>query len=299
MNLKELRNEKGRSQGDLPNLSRLSVRTIHRIENELVAPSIESAKALAAVFDLPFAEFLSSAEESSPLGQKAKEQQASNAISSPELVSTFATSWRGWVPYIAASFVSFVAVSAFLIYDLYSQIGQLSEDYSQLALEQAPTPDSNFNWSDPYRLARTGQKEAIEVINEYVGYYGDQPIPSLLGEQDDVASENASVTLLEVSTLRFIARILTMSEGEPQRNSDMTIEFILDDFLSCYASQRQPITVQSENDNFDSMFSCIDEITTTNGWVLADQQSDALNNLSRSVKEIESGTVRRMLCRSN
>ena len=90
-----------------------------------------------------------------------------------------------------------------------------------------------------------------------------------------------------------------MSEGEPQRNSDRTVEFILDDFLSCYASQRQPITVQFQNENIDSMFSCIDEITSTNGWVLADQQSDALNNLSRSVKEIESGTLRRVLGGSN
>lgn len=296
MDLRELRKEKGWSQGDLSNLSGLSVRTIHRIENGHVAPSAESAKALAAVFDLPFADFLSPAEESSLLGQKAKEQQASHANPTPEPLTIFAIPGRRWAPYIAASFV---AVSAYLINDLYSQIGQLSEDYSQLAVAQAPTPDSNFNWSDPYRLARTGREEAIEVINEYVGYFGDQPIPSLLGVQEDVTSENASVTLLEVSTLRFIARILTMSEGEPQRNSDMTIEFILDDFLSCYASQRQPITVQSENDNFDSMFSCIDEITTTNGWVLADQQSDALNNLSRSVKEIESGTVRRMLGGSN
>ena len=135
----------------------------------------------------------------------------------------------------------------------------------------------------------------VEVVDEFIGYYGDQPIPSLLGVQGDATSGNASVTLIEVSTLRFIARILSMSEGEPQRNSDMTIEFILDDFLSCYASQRQPITVQSKNENFDSMFSCIDEISSTKGWVLADQQSDALNNLSRSVKEIESGTLRRIL----
>ncbi|NKB33340.1 MAG: helix-turn-helix domain-containing protein [Pseudomonadales bacterium] len=288
MNLRELRKEKGWSQGDLSNLTGLSVRTIHRIENGHVTPSAESAKALAAVFDLPFAEFLPLAKDSSPSGQ-----QASNANSSPELVSTSATSWRGWVPYIAASFV---AVSAYLINDLYSQIGQLSEDYSQLAVAQAQTPDFDVNWSDPYEQARTG---VVAVIDEFAGYYGDQPIPSLLGVQEDVTSENASVTLIEVSTLRFIARILSTSEGESQRNSDMTIEFILDDFLSCYASQRQPITVQSKNDNFDSMFSCIDEITSTKGWVLADQQSDALNNLSRSVKEIESGTLRRILGGSN
>ena len=143
----------------------------------------------------------------------------------------------------------------------------------------------------------------LEVIDEFTSYYGDQPIPSLLGVPEDVTSENASVTLIEVSTLRFIARILSTLEGEPQRNSDVTVEFILDDFLSCYASQRQPITVQSENENFDSMFSCIDEITSTKGWVLAEQQSDALNNLSDSVKEIgkriESGTLRRMLGGSN
>jgi transcriptional regulator with XRE-family HTH domain len=288
MDLRELRKEKGWSQENLSNLTGLSARTIHRIENGHGTPSVETAKALAAVFELPFAGFLSSAEESSPSGQ-----QASNANSSPELVSTFATSWRGWVPYIAASFV---AVSAYLINDLYSQIGQLSEDYSQLAVVQAQTPDSNVNWLDPYQQARTG---LVEVIDEFTSYYGDQPIPSLLGAQEDVTSENASLTLLEVSTLRFIARILSTSEGEPQRNSDITIEFILDDFLSCYASQRQPITVQSENHNFDSMFSCIDEITSTKGWVLADQQSDALNNLSRSVKEIDSGNLRRILGGSN
>ena len=201
------------------------------------------------------------------------------------------------MPYIAASFV---AVSAYLINDLYSQIGQLSEDYSQLAVVQAQTSDSNVSWTDPYKQVRTGM---LEVIDEFTSYYGDQPIPSLLGVPEDVTSENASVTLIEVSTLRFIARILSTLEGEPQRNSDVTVEFILDDFLSCYASQRQPITVQSENENFDSMFSCIDEITSTKGWVLADQQSDALNNLSDSVKEIgkriESGTLRRMLGGSN
>jgi len=292
MDLRELRKEKGWSQGDLSNLSGLSVRTIHRIENGHVKPSAESAKALAAVFELPFAGFLSSAEESSSLGE-----QVSNANSSLKLVSIFTPSWRGWVPYIAASFV---AVSAYLINDLYLQIGQLSEDYSKLVLVQAQNPDSDVNWSDPYEQARTG---LMEVIDEFTSYYGDQPIPSLLGVSEDATSENASVTLIEVSTLRFIARILSMSEGEPQRNSDVTVEFILDDFLSCYASQRQPITVQSKNENFDSMFSCIDEITSAKGWVLADQQSDALNNLSDSVKDvgkrIESGTLRRMLGGSN
>jgi transcriptional regulator with XRE-family HTH domain len=288
MNLRELRKEKGWSQGYLSDLTGLSVRTIHRIENGQVTPSAESAKALAAVFDVPFAEFLSLAKDSSP-----SEQQAGNSVPTPEPNSTFAISWRAWVPYIAASFV---AVSAYLINDLYSQIGQLSEDYSQLAVAQAQTPEFDVNWSDPYEQARTGLEE---VVNEYVGYYGDRPIPSLLGEQGDLTSESASVTLAEVSILRFIARILSMPESQPQRNSDLTVEFILDDFLSCYANQRQPITVQSENDNFASMFSCVDEITSTNGWVLADQQSDALNDLSRSVKEIESGAVRRMLGGSN
>ena len=292
MDLRELRKEKGWSQGDLSNLSGLSVRTIHRIENGHVKPSAESAKALAAVFELPFGVFLSSAEESPPLGE-----QVSNANYPLKLVSIFATLWRGWMPYIAASFV---AVSAYLINDLYSRIGQLSEDYSQLAVVQAQTPDSSVNWLDPYEQARTG---LMKVIDEFTSYYGDQPIPSLLGVSEDVTSENASVTLIEVSTLRFIARILSTSEGEPQRNSDVTVEFILDDFLSCYASQRQPITVQSQNENFDSMFSCIDEITSAKGWVLADQQSDALNNLLDSVKDvgkrIESGTLRRMLGGSN
>ena len=288
MDLRELRKEKGWSQGDLSNFTGLSVRTIHRIENGHGTPSAESAKALAAVFDLPFADFLLPARESSP-----SRDQVIRATPTPESDTTFASSWRAWVPYIAASFV---AVSAYLINDLYSQIGQLSEGQSQLAEAQAQIPDSDVDWLESYNQTRTSM---VAAIDEFTGYYGDQAIPSLLGVQEDVTSENASVTLIEVSTLRFIARILSMSEGEPQRNSDMTIEFILDDFLSCYANERQPITVQSKNENFDSMFSCIDEITSTKGWVLADQQSDALKNLSRSVKEIESGTLRRILGGSN
>ncbi len=295
MDLRELRKEKGWSQGDLSNLSGLSVRTIHRIENGHVKPSAESAKALAAVFELPFAGFLSSAEESPLLGE-----QVSNANSPLKLVSIFVSLWRGWMPYIAASFV---AVSAYLINDLYLQIGQLSEDYSKLVLVQAQNPDSDVNWSDPYAQARAGMAGIAGAIDEFTRYYGGQPIPSLLGVPEGDTSENPSVSLLEVSTLRFIARILSTFEGEPQRNSDVTVEFILDDFLSCYASQRQPITVQSQNQNFDSMFSCIDEIISAKGWVLADQQSDALNNLSDSVKDlgkrIESGTLRRMLGGSN
>ena len=92
------------------------------------------------------------------------------------------------------------------------QIGQLSEDYSQLAVVQGQAPNINVNWSDPFQRLRT---DVVEVVDEFIGYYGDQPIPSLLGVQGDATPGNASVTLIEVSTLRFIARILSMSEGEP------------------------------------------------------------------------------------
>lgn len=288
MDIKELRKEKGWSQSDLSDLTGLSVRTIHRIENGQVQPSVESAKALAALFELPFSDFMSSSIESSP--QKKRPRKGSL---SAWLGSTLPPSRVGWLSYLTASFI---AVSAYLINDLYSQIGQLSAEHNQLAAAQAPTSDSNFNWSEPYKQARSSLEE---VVNEYVGYFGERPIPSLLRMQEDVTSQNASVTLLEVSTLRFIARILSMSGGELQRNSDITIDFILDDFLSCYANQRKPITVQSETDNFVSMFSCVDEISSTNGWVLADEQFDALSNLSRSLEDAETSAVRRLLGGSN
>ena len=288
MDIKELRKEKGWSQSDLSDLTGLSVRTIHRIENGQVQPSVESAKALAALFELPFSDFMSSSIESTP--QKKRPRKGSF---SAWLGSTLPPSRVGWLSYLTASFI---AVSAYLINDLYSQIGQLSAEHNQLAVAQAPTSDSNFNWSEPYKQARSSLEE---VVNEYVGYFGERPIPSLLRMQEDVTSQNASVTLLEVSTLRFIARILSMSGGELQRNSDITIDFILDDFLSCYANQRKPISVQSETDNFVSMFSCVDEITSTNGWVLADEQFDALSNLSRSLEDAETSAVRRLLGGSN
>ena len=288
MDIRELRKEKGWSQSDLSDLTGLSARTIHRIENGQVKPSVESAKALAAVFELPFSDFMSSSSKSSP-----KDTRPGKGSFSAWLGSTLPSSRVGWLPYLTASFI---AVSAYLINDLYSQVGQLSAEHNQLAVAQAPTPESNVNWSEPYKQARTSLEE---VVNEYVGYFGERPIPSLLRMQEDVTSQNASVTLLEVSTLRFIARILSMSGGEPQRNSDITIEFILDDFLSCYANQRKPITLQFETDNFVSMFSCVDEIISTNKWVLAEAQFDALNDLSRSLEEAETSAVRRLLGGSN
>jgi transcriptional regulator with XRE-family HTH domain len=288
MDIRELRKEKGWSQSDLSDLTGLSARTIHRIENGQVKPSVESAKALAAVFELPFSDFMSSSSES-PTKEKRPRKESLSAW----LGATLPSSREGWLPYVTASFI---AVSAYLINDLYSQVGQLSAEHNQLTVAQAPTSDANFNWSEPYKQARNSLEE---VVNEYVGYFGERPIPSLLRMQEDVTSQNASVTLLEVSTLRFIARILSMSGGELQRNSDITIDFILDDFLSCYANQRKPITVQSETDNFVSMFSCVDEITSTNGWVLADEQFDALSNLSRSLEDAETSAVRRLLGGSN
>lgn len=87
MDLRELRKEKGWSQGDLSGFSGLSVKTINRVENGHVTPSVETAKALAAVFDLPFADFLLPARESSP-----SRDQVIRATPTPESDTTFAIS---------------------------------------------------------------------------------------------------------------------------------------------------------------------------------------------------------------
>lgn len=49
--VKELRNQKGWSQSELAELSGLSVKTIQRIEHGQGAPSLDTAKALASIFD--------------------------------------------------------------------------------------------------------------------------------------------------------------------------------------------------------------------------------------------------------
>ena len=178
MDLKKLRKEKGWSQGDLSTFSGLSVKTIHRIENGRVTPSSESAKALAAVFGLPFSDFLHPSANS-----LSSEQQASEAIPAKEKVTNSAMTWRGWAPYIAGIAASFVAVSGYLINDLYSQIGHLSEDYSQLVAAGPEAPSSDVNWlEDPYKDGRTNLEGVIE---EFVSYYGERSIPSLLGNLED------------------------------------------------------------------------------------------------------------------
>ena len=62
--VKSRRIQKGWSQNDLSSLSGLSVKTIQRIENGKGAPSLETAKALGAVFDSHFSSFLPTEETS-------------------------------------------------------------------------------------------------------------------------------------------------------------------------------------------------------------------------------------------
>lgn len=70
MDLRELRKEKGWSQEDLSGFSGLSVKTINRVENGHVTPSVETAKALAAVFELPFAFFCLQQKRHLPRGRR-------------------------------------------------------------------------------------------------------------------------------------------------------------------------------------------------------------------------------------
>lgn len=56
MNLKSMRSTKGWSQEQMAEISGVSVRTIQRIEKG-EAPSLETAKALAAAFEQPIDEF--------------------------------------------------------------------------------------------------------------------------------------------------------------------------------------------------------------------------------------------------
>ena len=59
--VKILRNQKGWSQSELAALSGLSVKTIQRVEHGQGAPSLDTAKALASIFDRPFSDFLPAA----------------------------------------------------------------------------------------------------------------------------------------------------------------------------------------------------------------------------------------------
>lgn len=97
-----------------------------------------------------------------------------------------------------------MAVSAYLINDIYSQIGQLSEGQSQLAEAQAQIPDSDVDWLESYNQTRTSM---VAAIDEFTGYYGDQAIPSLLADQQSDALNRMSRSVKEIDS-GFLRRML-------------------------------------------------------------------------------------------
>ena len=133
--VKILRNQKGWSQSELAALSGLSVKTIQRIENGQGAPSLDTAKALASVFDRPFSDFLPAAPPKEKSVQRHSDSAEPNEItSSQESADVYANMLHKakhyWRPAVTTVFVA--TLFGFLT-KLYLDMETLSGDVSALA----------------------------------------------------------------------------------------------------------------------------------------------------------------------
>lgn len=129
--VKELRNQKGWSQSDLSSLSGLSVKTIQRIEKCQGSPSLDSAKALASVFETDFAEFLPAAEigMEAPGAVVTATETATSAGSADVRAGFLRVTRNYWQPAVIAVFMA--ATIGFLA-QLYVNVERLSADVSDL-----------------------------------------------------------------------------------------------------------------------------------------------------------------------
>ena len=274
--VKELRNQKGWSQSELSALSGLSVKTIQRIEHGQGAPSLDTAKALASVFDRPFLDFIPSTETSAQQHRDSAEPK--ETASSQESVDVHANLlhdakryWRFAV--IALFLVPFVGFLA----KLYLNVEALSAEVSEIAAMRNIELASDSSKGSTL-LTSNLQRE----IGDFSDYYGDQARQELLtyeGEEGKVRG----VSLLELQMLRDIARIVSAWEGSAGSNPDIRSPIILRNNLQCYSDSRTQLDSASEG--IAKMHDCIYVVLSDDNWQVDYEVDQAFKNIAHAYQE--------------
>jgi transcriptional regulator with XRE-family HTH domain len=291
MLVKEIRKQNGWSQNQLSELSGLSVKTIQRIENGKVSPSLETAKSLAAVFGRDFNEFYELDSQSAPAASSATQAADSPAISAHKPAEKTALAQFPW-QYASVIFVILVifVVLGFLILRVDRLFSEMEDLVALQTLNQ--NQESGPSIASMPRTLRAGAEE-------FTSFYGQNAIQSLLIKPEGAQSDAASISLLELGTLLQIARIFSSTPERFTANAEVTLQQVLTQILTCYASSRGSITEQPGTESFNRLFVCVDGPIADNRWILGAEQRQNLADLEASVEGGDNNLIRRLVIETN
>ena len=278
--IKELRNQNGWSQSDLSSLTGLSVRTIQRMENGKGAPSMETAKALASVFNRPFSDFLSSIKTSTQHTGRATPKETASSPKNADMRMSFfhkaETYWR------SAFLIIFVATLSGFLTKTYLEMAALSANTADIALLRSNEPASSL----PANFAPTAsamQEIGRDRLLEFAQYYGGQSIRKafqLSGKPEGAIHMN----LFEMVMLMDVAIIVSRWEEIAGLNSDLSAPTVLKSHLQCYGESRAPS--DSVNESIAKITICIRGALSDAYWELNPAMDRALMKLALTMREM-------------
>ena len=280
---KELRNQKGWSQSELATLSGLSVKTIQRIERGQGAPSLDTAKALASIFDKPFADFLPSQPPTEVSAQSLSDHPEPKGTTSSQVsVDVYANMLHKaehyWRPAVTTVFV--VALFAFLT-KLYLDMETLSEVVTDLASVMAS--DSAYGLSGESTATFICSTENRCENGSFDDYYGNQALIYAFQGIEGNIDGAGGVTLLELVMLRDTARIVTVWEESAKKNSDVSSSLALSNYLHCYSNSRSMLFSASES--IEKMQDCVYSVLSDAQWKVGSGMNQALINLGQRMRD--------------
>ena len=286
--VKILRNQKGWSQSELAALSGLSVKTIQRIEHGQGAPSLDTAKALASIFDRPFADFLPSQPPTEVSAQSLSDRaEPKGTTSSQESADVYANMLHKAERYWRTAVTTVVVVSVFgFLSKLYLDMETLSQAVTDLASVVAS--DSAYGLSEESTATFICSTKSICENGSFDDYYGDQALIYAFQGVEGNTDGTGGVTLLELVMLRDTARIVTVWEESANKNSDVSSSLALSNYLQCYSNSRSMLS--SAIENIEKMQDCVYAVLTDAQWEVGSGMNQALINLAQRMRD--SGTYR-------
>lgn len=282
--VKQLRNQHGWSQSELAALSGLSIKTIQRIEHGQGAPSMDTAKALASVFERPFSDFRPSLPATETNAQQHRDgaepiETTSSQVGTDVHAILLRGAGRFWRPALITVVVT--ALFGFLT-KLYLDMETLSQVVTDLASartsESAPSLFGGF--ADTLICSSAQRCE----VGSFTDYYGDQALVQAFNGIEGNEDNNGYVTLLELIMLRNTARIVTAWEESAKSNSDVSSPLALRDYLQCYGDSRSTSLLASEK--IAKMQDCIYVVLLEADWEVGPVMDQALINLALRMENI-------------
>ena len=273
--VKSRRADQGWSQSDLSSLSGLSVKTIQRMENDKGTPSLETAKALGAVFDNHFSRFLAS-EEISTKKCDDKDNAAPKKPTSSQKSFDVTPSLRYYaIPYwwLAAIFL-IVAIIFGSLTKLHMDMRGLTKNFSSLATTKSSGLDTAQSLGYPRPRSATG------TVSSYFDYFADSVLTE--GSLIPGRSIDQPLSLLELLMLRDTATIVSYGAGLARLNSGVTLPAVLASYMQCYNDAR--ILSDQANHRILKMENCIYVALADADWTVYPAMSLALKELSEEMK---------------